>query len=563
MILLNLNAQSHFSVNPVDLDIGRSRFERPKKKMLTADVGTLIPAYWTEILPGDTVQMSLSSVVQMSTILDPVMDNLYMDVNFFFVPMRLTWSHTKEFFGENTEGAWAPQTTYTVPQLSFTSSSGGAAVQSVADYMGIPVGVTGISVSALPFRAYGRVYDDWWRDENLVTPPTSYYGDSNQPYNASTPFRGGVPYKVAKFHDYFTSALPAPQRGSAVLIPFSGSGTVSISGSFPVTAASSIHSMGNTIQFADSSSTLGDNFIRRNGYIAGTPVEIGITSDTLSDYSHLTKSNLVTNVSGSGSVSGISSTTSVNDLRLAFQMQKWLEKSALFGGRYVSMLKAQFGVTSPDARLQRSEYLGGKRIPLNVQMVENNNASTASGAVPLGKLGAYSHTSDADDYFTHSFTEHGFLLCTVCFRYKHTYSQGVRREFLRKTMWDYYFPVFANIGNTPILRQEIYADGSASDDSVWGYQEAWGEYRYDQDELSGFFRPGVSGSLSSWHYGDYYQTAPTLSEGWIVEDKAPVDRTLAVPSSASVPQLLCDFLFKPVFTRAMPVYSIPGLIDHH
>ena len=560
MILLNLNAQSHFSVNPVDLDIGRSRFERPKKKMFTGNVGDLIPAYWTEILPGDTVSMSLSSVVQMSTILDPVMDNLYMDVNFFFVPMRLTWSHSKEFFGENTAGPWAPSTTYTIPQLSFSSS---ATVHTVADYLGIPLGVTGISVSALPFRAYARVYDDWWRDENLVTPPTINTGDSTNSYQYARPDLGGKCFQVAKFHDLFSSCLPGPQRGNAVLIPFSGSGTVSISGTFPVTAGSSIHSMGNAIQFAKGSDTTGENFVEANGIISGSPREIGLVSGTLSGYTNITKSNLQTAVSGSGSVSGISSTTSVNDLRMAFQMQKWLEKSALFGGRYVSMLKAQFGVTSPDARLQRSEYLGGKRIPLNVHMVENNSASTASTAIPLGKLGAYSHTSDSDDYFTHSFTEHGFLICTVCFRYKHTYSQGIKREFSRKTMWDYYFPVFANIGNTPLLQKEIYADGSANDDNVFGYQEAWAEYRYDQDELSGFFRPGVSGTLSSWHYGDYYTSAPTLSAGWIVEDKAPVDRTLAVPSSSTVPQLLCDFLFKPVFVRAMPVYSVPGLIDHH
>lgn len=560
MIILNLNAQSHFSVNPIDLDIGRSRFERPKRHLFTGNVGDLIPAYWTEILPGDTVSMKLSSVFRQSTLLDPVFDNLYADINWFFVPMRLTWVHTKEFFGENTAGAWAPSVTYTIPQM--TTGSSGVGVQSVADYMGVPVGVSGLSVSHLPIRAYVRVYDDWFRDENLIAPPAIAYTDATVGYNSAQARLGGSPFKVAKFHDYLTSCLPAPQRGSAVLIPFTGSGSVSISGTFPVTAAGSVHAMGNPVQMTSASYSVGENLIQSNGVISGSPREIGLGSG-LSDYSDITKTNLVTAVSGSGSVSGISSTTSVNDLRVAFQMQKWLEKSALFGGRYVSMLRAQFGVTSPDARLQRSEYLGGKRIPLNVTEVENTNGATGSGAKPLGALGAYSHTSDADEYFTHSFTEHGFLLCTICFRYKHSYSQNLNREWSRKTMWDYYFPVFASIGNTAVLRKEAYCDGSANDDDVFGYQEAWAEYRYSQDSISGFFRPGINGSLSSWHYGDYYTTAPTLSEGWIQEDKAPVDRTLAVPSSSSVPQLLCDMYFNPVFVRPMPVYSVPGLIDHH
>lgn len=558
---MNLNAQSHFSVNPIDLDIGRSRFERPKRHLFTGQVGDLIPAYWTEILPGDTVSMKLSSVFRMSTLLDPVFDNLYADVNWFFVPMRLTWNHTREFFGENSAGAWAPQTTYTIPQLSFANA--GAASMTVADYMGVPPGVTGLTVSALPFRAYARVYDEWWRDENLITPPAISYGDAGASYSVSSGVYGGNPYKAAKFHDLFTSCLPGPQRGSAVLIPFSGSGSVAINGTFPVNAASSIHSMGNSIKFTYGSATTGLDFVQSNGVISGSPYELGLSSGGLSDYSSITKSNLVTTVNGTGTVSGISSTTSVNDLRVAFAMQKWLEKSALFGGRYATMLRAQFGVTPADASIQRSEYLGGKRIPLSIQEVENTNGATGTGAKPLGELGAYSHTSDSDDYFTKSFQEHGFLLCTVCFRYKHSYSQGIRKEFKRTTMWDYYFPVFANIGNTAILRENIYADGSSADQNVFGYQEAWAEYRYDQDQISGMFRPGISGSLSSWHYGDYYTVGPTLSQAWIQEDKAPVDRTLAVPSSSTVPQLLCDMYFNPTFVRAMPVYSVPGLIDHH
>lgn len=563
MRFLNLNANSHFSVNPVDIDIGRSRFERPKRHLFTADVSRLIPAYWTEILPGDTVTMKVSEVFRMSTLLDPVFDTLYADINFFFVPMRLTWTHCKEFFGENTAGPWAPSTTYTIPQVTYSPTGSGAGVQTVSDYMGVPVGVPGLSVSALPFRAYTRVYDDWWRDENLISPPGISYGDAAVTYSVDYPFRGGFPYKVSKFRDYLTSCLPGPQRGNAVQIPLTGSASVDLSGTVgKITGAALMHSSENPLKFATTNTTSNANFGRTNFIDNVANTIVGATNAT--DPQAFFYNNLVVDWPSSATLdlSGVSP-VSVNDLRLAFQMQKWLEKSALFGGRYISMLRAQFGITSPDARLQRSEYLGGKRIPLSVTEVENTNGTTGTGSKPLGALGAYSHTSDSDEYFTHSFTEHGFLICTLCFRYKHSYSQALNRQWSRKTMWDYYFPVFASLGNMAVLRKEIYADASASDDDVFGYQEAWADYRYDQDQISGFFRPGITGTLSSWHYGDYYTSGPTLSSGWIEEDKSMVDRTLAVPSSSTVPQLLCDMYFNPVFVRAMPVYSIPGLIDHH
>lgn len=563
MVLLNLNANSHFSVNPIDLDIGRSRFERPKRHLFTANCSDLIPAYWTEILPGDTVNMKVSSVFRMSTMLDPVFDNLYADINFFFVPMRLTWNHTKEFFGENSESAWAPSVTYTVPQLKFQNA---AAVQTVSDYMGIPVGVTNLSVSALPFRAYARVYDDWWRDEAIIAPSTVTYGDSAENYRSNVPHLGGYPYKVAKFRDYLTSCLPGPQRGDPVQIPITGTIPINLGGNeAPVVSSLTNHSMNRPVHFGNSSLlNAGSNLaISRIADADGVrdPAVFVDGNASVGNFALANMSNLVTTLpdNATANLDGVSPIT-VNDLRMAFQMQRWLEKSALFGGRYVSMLRAQFGVVSPDASLQRSEYLGGKRIPLNVTEVQNN---AESATAPLGKLGAFSHTSDSDEYFTKSFTEHGFLLCTVCFRYKHSYSQNLGREWSRKTMWDYYFPVMASLGNMAVLRKEIYAEGTDSDDDVFGYQEAWAEYRYSQDQISGFFRPGVSGSLSSWHYGDYYTSPPTLSESWIQESTAPVDRTLAVPSSSTVPQLLCDMFFNPVFVRPMPLYSIPGLIDHH
>lgn len=552
------NADSHFSVNPTSLDIGRSRFPRPFNHKLTMDFGDLVPFYWSEIYPGDTVTMVTSKVVRMTTPLTPVLDNAWLDTYYFFVPMRLVWEHTREFFGENTSGAWAPSTTYTIPQIT-TNTTQQVTLQSVADYMGVPVGVSGLSFSALPIRAYCRVYDDWFRDQTVLAPPAIPVNDSTTTFSTSVTYRGGTPYKAMKLHDYLTSCLPQPQRGSSVLIPFSGSGTVSISGTFPVNAAATPHSMGNPF-ILSASSTPYFPMISTGGINNEYDLAATDQSSAPSGFNKTTYSNLVTSVSGSGTVSGISSTTSVNDLRLAFAMQKFYEKSAMYGGRYVEFLKANFGVTSPDARLQRTEYLGGNRIPIQIHQVENTTVTTSSG--PLGKLGAFSQTTDSNEDFTHSFVEHGFLIGVCCARYKHSYPQALERAWSRKTMFDYYMPLMANIGNQPVYNSEIFAQGTTADSQVFGYQEAWADLRYHNDRCSGYMRPGVTGSLDSWHYADYYTTLPTLSGNWMKEDKTNVDRTLTVASSAA-PQLFGDFYCDATFVRAMPLYSIPGLIDHH
>ena len=560
---MSRNAESHFSQTP-EVDVRRSRFERPFNHKFTFNVGDLVPFFWTPIMPGDTVSMTTSKVVRMSTLLDPVMDNLYLDCYYFFIPWRLVWTHTKEFFGENSSGPWAPSTTYTFPRIKTTGGSGTNDVvrpQTVADYMGIPVGVTNLYFNALPIRSYDLVYDEWFRDQNTQSPGTLYHGDSDVTYSAGSVSEGGIPYKACKLHDFFTAGLPSPQRGPAVQLPLSGTIPVSLGGSVAnVTVnATTIHSLGGNLRLqGDSRSSQGtmletniaDSDGLRETYI-GPPTASGKSPITYSNLQVAWPSTVTANLSGASPIT-------VSDLRMAFQMQKWYERAALYGGRYTEYLHA-FGVSPPDASLQRSEYLGGNRIPINVQQVEQTAPTTGQS---LGHLGAYSATSDVNEDFTRSFSEWGILLGVCCARYTHTYSQGMEKFWSATDRFSVYDPLFANLSNMPIFEKEIYATGTSSDDNVFAYQEAWAEYRYHPDRVSGYMRPGISGSLSSWHYADYYTSAPTLSSGWIQEDKAMVDRTLAV-TSATAPQMIADFRCNGVFVRPMPLYSVPGLIDHH
>lgn len=575
---MNRNLESHFSVNPVDIDIQRSRFDRDFNHKFTGNVGEIIPWFIDEVLPGDTFDMTTSKVIRFTSFLKPVMDNLYLDTYFFFVPMRLVWDHAKEFFGENTQSAWYPTTEYTIPQVTFSAT--GSNVGSIADYMGAcPPGQGPISVSALPIRAYYKVYEDWFRSEAIQDPLNIYTGDANQSYGSlMVGISSGDPKDkfgygcllANKYFDYFTSALPSAQRGPAVTFDLIDSATVSIpEQTLQVYGATSLHGMSNSLRFGTSDSNMimqaleftnsdGEGTTWSNKMIGTTPQA---SSGIAPAASPINKNNLVVTVPASGAIpiTGVNA-LSVNELRMAFQLQKWYEKSALYGGRYVSMLKGQYGVTSPDATLQRTEYLGGNRVPIQITQVEN---TAAGDSTPLGELGAYSATSDVHSDFIKSFTEHGFVLGVSVVRYRHTLSQGVERFWSRKHMTDFYFPVFANLGNQPIFNKELYVSGDITlDEGVFGYQEAYGDYRYKPDRISGEMRPGISNSLASWHFGDYYTDTPSLSPEWLAEDKTPVDRTLAVTSAVSN-QYFADFYCDLKTTRPMPMYSIPGLIDHH
>lgn len=610
---MNKNAESHFSVAPAHLGMRRSVFDRSHSLKTTFNAGKLIPFYLEQdVLPGDTFNMDFGATIRMSTNIHPTMDNCYLDTFFFFVPYRLVWTHWKEFCGENTDSYWTQTTEYTIPQL-LTPLSGSFGQSSVADYLGLPTKVGNLSVSALPARAYALIYNEWFRDENLNTPCLIEKGDSDVTYSedsyVSSASKGGALCPVAKYHDYFTSCLPQPQKNSDVLIPMSAQGAPLVSdfsgyGSAPNPTGDWLQSYAMPFYSkAGNSNDLVQSYMRAYQdsitYGDGTTGNMIYTSlrapNTFSSLKMNQSSSLDFNASSvtSGIVSpGLVGTlpgstdnkvflfpyyadltsagSTINQLRMAFQMQKFYEKQALFGSRYTEVVRSMFGVISPDARLQRPEYLGGARISINIsQVVQTSSTDDTS---PQANVAAYSLTNTRNNGYRYTSTEHGIILGVCCVRTDHNYQQGIPRGFLRKTKFDFYWPVFSQIGNQPVYNSQIYAQGSetidantgiAYDDEVFGYQEAWASYRYPvTSNVTGQFRSNATGTLDSWHYADYYENMPTLSSAWIAETDVNINRTLAVSSSVA-DQFIADFYFKDIAYRVMPAYSIPGLIDHY
>ena len=557
------NANSHFAVNPTNIDIQRSRFARPSSYKTTFNVGDIVPFYVdADVLPGDTYQIDTSKVVRMQTLLTPMMDNLYLDTYFFFVPHRLTWVHWKEFMGENTESAWLPEVEYTIPQIS--APTGGWDVGTIADYMGIPTGVDGFSVNALPFRAYALIMNEWFRSSALTDPLVIEHGDTtvagvNTGNYITDVAKGGKPFVAAKFFDYFTGALPSPQLGPDVEIP------VATPDNIPVMTSNQVHDAGGYSLSGKGYNGNGDLYAFPDNYLqtasGAANVGVGVIGSTSPAY-QFDPTNLWAMQDANVSVA------TINQLRQAFQIQRYYERLARGGSRYIEMIKSFFNVTSPDARLQRPEYLGGNRIPININQVIQQSATDATS--PLGNTAAMSLTTDRHSDFTHSFTEHGTIIGLMVARYDHTYQQGLNRMWSRKTRFDYYFPVFAHLGEQAIKNKEIYLQsdsvlgetGEPENNEVFGYQEAWAEYRYRPSMVTGEMRSAYAQSLDAWHLADDYSSLPALSDAWLREDKTNVDRVLAVTSSVSN-QLFCDIFVNEKVTRPMPLYSIPGLIDHY
>nr|WNN13259.1 MAG: major capsid protein [Microviridae sp.] len=566
---MSRNSQSHFAVNPTNIDMSRSRFDRPFSHKTTFNVGQIIPFYVDEVLPGDTFDVETSRVVRMQSLITPVMDNIYLDMYYFFVPNRIVWSHWKQFMGENTESAWIPKTEYEVPQITAPAESG-FAVGTIADYLGVPTGVPNLSVNALPFRAYALICNEWFRDENLSDPLNIPVDDAtvagvNTGTFVSDVAKGGLPYTAAKYHDYFTSALPAPQKGPDVMIPVAGEGLMPVV-TLPENVDSSLikyplhfgrfktrgkKPSGDFPSLDEGTSDLNYAFSSGFNEQGGSSVSLG---------AYYTDNGLAPLNLWASSTSTLQAAT-INQLRMAFQIQKLYEKDARGGTRYIEVLKSHFGVTSPDARLQRPEYLGGNRVPININQVLQTSG-TVEGNTPQGTPVGQSLTTDTHHDFKKSFVEHGFVIGVMVARYRHTYQQGLERFWNRHTRLDFYWPVFANIGEQAILNKEIYAQGTDEDEEVFGYQEAWADYRYKPDRVSAEMRSSYAQSLDVWHLADDYDKLPALSDSWIREDPSNVDRVLAVQSNTSA-QLFADIFVMNRTTRPMPMYSIPGLIDHH
>lgn len=543
---MNRNAEQHYSQVP-HANVQRARFKRDFSLLTTINEGDLVPIYCDEVLPADTAKIDLNALIRMSTPLYPVMDNCYCDFYFFFIPSRLLWEHFENLMGQNDSTFWAEPTEYTTPKT--TAPEGGWKVGTLADYFGIPTGVANLQVNSLPFRAYAKVWNEWFRDENLQQPVTMSKTDattagSNDGKKLTDAEAGGLPLKVCKYKDYFTSCLPNPQKGEAIKLPTSGVAKLNLYNpdKFPekigwTTGNEEYHLITNISVYPDNK---GANGLYYGNGILGTAdgapdgnreVELGADMTT-------------------------TTATTINELRQAIAVQHILERDARTGTRYKEYLQGAWGVTSPDARLDRSEYIGGYRLPININQVIQTSATDTTS--PQGNTAAFSMTTMSRNMATYSATEHGFILGLAAVRVDHSYQQGLSRMWTRSTRFSYYDPMLANLGEQAVLNQEIYAQGKAVDEEVFGYQEAWADYRYRTNMITGEMRSTYAQTLDAWHYADKYTELPKLSSDWIKEGTENIDRTIAVQSDNSR-QFICNFYFDQTWTRAMPIYSLPGL----
>lgn len=559
----------------------RTKFDRSHVYKTTFDSGKLIPVFVDEVLPGDTTRLSVNYFARLATPIKPIMDNIYLDWFFFFVPNRLVWEHWQNFCFEQEDPD--DSTDYVIPSVSATGNSDNLYIGSLWDYFGLPVNTSGnlSGISALPFRGVYLIWNEWFRDENLQKSVKIQKGDSNEVLNSARAseqpswvfssgtsiFPGLACPPRGKRHDYFTSALPWTQKGPGVSIGLAGTASIVdpsptsgylLNGSDPgLAAVSSYHgeasSSGGRRIASGSGSIKFDRFYSSSDYSV-----VGSFAANSNDKVTITAQPAASFLASDSYVDlDTSSMFTINSLRTAFQMQKFYERLARGGSRYTEVLRSFFGVVSPDARLQRPEFLGSFTKMVNVNPIAQTSATDSTS--PQGNLSAYGVTAAKFHGFTKSFVEHGYVFGFVCARADLTYQQGINKMWLRSTVYDFYWPTFAHLGEQAIELREIYAQGSEADTSVFGYQERYAEYRYKPSQITGKFRSSVvDGTLDKWHLSQFFQNAPVLNEEFILENP-PIERIIAVPSE---PEFLLDIGFRYTTVRPMPMFGTPGLVDH-
>lgn len=545
---MNRNNERHFNQIP-EMKASRTRFNRDQTILTTFDSGKLIPFYVDEVLPGDTFNVDTAAIIRMTTPKYPVFDDAFIDFYYFYCPNRILWDNFKQFMGEVEDTPWMPTKNYSVPKINIVggntvTETPSPAEGSILDYMGVPTKIkNNFSVNALPIRAYVMIWNEFFRDENVENAAVFKRDDSNVTYADSRDdnniekmlqeaITGGRCLPVNKFHDYFTSCLPYPQRGPEVTIPMTGNA--------PIKAFK-------------------DNNYNETLIVPITPV----TDGKVASGGTIQTSNLHTifetgsnNTAYLGTDLSSVAATTINELRKAVAVQQYYEALARGGSRYREQVQALWDVVISDKTVQIPEYLGGGRYHVNINQIVQTSGQQTNTDTPIGETGAMSVTPINESSFTKSFEEHGFVIGVCCVRHNHSYQQGLERFWSRTDRLDYYVPQFANIGEQPVKKKEIMLTGNASDEETFGYQEAWADYRMKPNRVSGLMRSNATGTLDFWHYADNYSTVPTLSQEWMAEKKTEIGRTLIVQDE---PQFFGAIRVANKTTRRMPLYSVPGL----